>query len=519
MNTAEQMLVSGIHKISGKVSGFKNFNAGGLPKSQKYAGLPAVAYGVIKRTNEIVEELTKPIEGASKSRDRAREQMEQRNYEIAIEVLQLEATISGLREEISKKGAEVDSLERSVSDKGEKISKMENEISELRQFSEDCDSKLKSLEAKLDSQRPVLIDQMNHISKAYEQIREIIKAVDLNDLDQLDSSDSLFMWKEMDMEENLRISLEGTRSVYELAKVAVDKVKDEVEERSKEVKALNEKVTGLLAEKQHIGTLLRSALSSKTNEVFQVAQEGLREAGIDLRLDGQNKEGSEEGGEDEVYSLAGALESTVKESQLKILELQHLVEALRAESCLLKARLDAQAKEITQQKHHIKELEEKERVANENVEGLMLDIAAAEEEIARWKAAAEQEAAAGRAVEQDFLTQLSALRKELEEAKQAILESENKLKFKEETAAAAMAARDAAEKSLRLADLRSARLRERLEELTRQLEESDNQDDSRNRNSHRYVCWPWQWLGLNFVGYQGGVQQDSNEMELSEPLV
>lgn len=115
--------------------------------------------------------------------------------------------------------------------------------------------------------------------------------------------------------------------------------------------------------------------------------------------------------------------------------------------------------------------------------------------------------------------QLSALRKELDEAKQTILESENKLKFKEETAAAAMAARDAAEKSLRLADMRSARLRERLEELTRQLEESDNRDDSRNRNSHRYVCWPWQWLGLNFVGYQSSIQEDSNEMELSEPLV
>ncbi|XP_008807472.3 uncharacterized protein At3g49055-like [Phoenix dactylifera] len=520
MSTAEQMLVSGIHKISGKVSGFKNFNAGGLPKSQKYAGLPAVAYGVIKRTNEIVEELTKQIEGASKSRDQAREQMEQRNYEIAIEVSQLEATISVLREEISKKGAEIENLESSVSEKGERISEMENEISELRRFSEDCDTKLKSLESKLDSQRPVLIDQLNYIAKTYEQIRDIIKAVDLNDLDQSDSSDSLFMWKEMDVDENLRISLEGTRSVYELAKVAVDKVKNEVEERSKEVKALNEKVTGLLAEKQHIGTLLRSALSSKTNEVFQVAEEGLREAGIDLRLDGHNKEGSEEGGEDEVYSLAGALESTVKESQIKIIELQHLVEALRAESCLLKARLDAQAKEISQQKHHVKELQEKERVANESVEGLMLDIAAAEEEIARWKGAAEQEAAAGRAVEQDFLTQLSALRKELDEAKQTILESENKLKFKEETAVAAMAARDAAEKSLRLADMRSARLRERLEELTRQLEESESQDDSRNRSRQRYVCWPWQWLGLNFVGYQsGGIQQDSNEMELSEPLV
>ncbi|RWR97018.1 putative Paramyosin [Cinnamomum micranthum f. kanehirae] len=34
-----------------------------------------------------------------------------------------------------------------------------------------------------------------------------------------------------------------------------------------------------------------------------------------------------------------------------------------------------------------------------------MDIAAAEEEIARWKLAAEQEAAAGRAVEQEFLAQ------------------------------------------------------------------------------------------------------------------
>lgn len=40
------------------------------------------------------------------------------------------------------------------------------------------------------------------------------------------------------------------------------------------------------------------------------------------------------------------------------------------------------------------------------VEGLMLDIAAAEEEITRWKAAAEQEAAAGGAVEQEFVAQV-----------------------------------------------------------------------------------------------------------------
>ena len=100
-------------------------------------------------------------------------------------------------------------------------------------------------------------------------------------------------------------------------------------------------------------------------------------------------------------------------------------------------------------------------------------------------------------------------------------ESENKLKFKEETTAAAMAARDAAEKSLRLADMRAARLRNRVEELTHQLEELENREDSRGRNRPRYVCWPWQWLGIDYVGFQRPETQEenSNEMELSEPLL
>ena len=40
------------------------------------------------------------------------------------------------------------------------------------------------------------------------------------------------------------------------------------------------------------------------------------------------------------------------------------------------------------------------------VEGLMMDIAGAEEEITRWKVASQQEAAAGKAVEQEFVEQV-----------------------------------------------------------------------------------------------------------------
>lgn len=39
----------------------------------------------------------------------------------------------------------------------------------------------------------------------------------------------------------------------------------------------------------------------------------------------------------------------------------------------------------------------------------MMDIVAAEEEITRWKIAAEQEAGAGKAVEQEFMAQVSAI--------------------------------------------------------------------------------------------------------------
>lgn len=544
------MLVSGIEKISGKVSNFKNFTSPGLPKSHKYTGLAAVAYGVIKRTNEIVEELLRQIDSTAKTRNDVREQMDQRNYEIAIEVSQLEATIGGLREEVSKKSSVIEELEKGIVDRDEKIAEMEREMSgkvhsveseslELRQLIGEYDDKFRSLESKIDSQQPLLIDQLNLVSRIHDRIYEVIKIVDGDNLDQSELSESLFMPQETGLEENIRASLAGMESIHELAGVLVEKSRALADEKSREVKRLNETVAQLVREKEQIGSLLRSALSkkmvfdrsSKTSDLFQAAENGLKEAGIDFKfskllgegkvLSSQEKANLPGTEEDEIYTLAGALENIVKASQLEIIELQHSVEQLRAESSLLKEHIEAQSKELSHRMHRIEKLEEKERVANENVEGLMMDIAAAEEEITRWKVAAEQEAAAGRAVEQEYVSQLSALRQELEETKQAMLESEKKVKFKEETAAAAMAARDAAEKSLRLADIRASRLRDRVEELSHQLEELESRGDTRGLNRSRYVCWPWQWLGLDFVGFQRSEtqQQISNEMELSEPLI
>ncbi|KAJ0544866.1 hypothetical protein HanIR_Chr08g0343261 [Helianthus annuus] len=537
IGTAAQMLVTGIDKISGKVNRFKNFTAGGLPRSQKYTGLPAVAYGVIKRTNEIVEELVRQIELVTKGRNEAREQMEQRSYEIAIEVSELEATISGLRDEVAKKTSVVERLEKLNEEKDEMMGELETELKEKQDLVSEYGDKLRVLEERMDSQRPLLVNQLSHVSKIHDQICEVVKVIDGDK--KSDLSDSLFLPQETDLEENIRACLAGLETVNELSSIALERTKDLVAERSREVKSLNETVNQLTREKEHIGSLLRSALSRrmsadpslKTNELFKVAEKGLRESGVDYRFNnhtGQEKTVSsntdgtiELDDDDEISTLAGALENIIKQSQIEIIELQHSVDELRAESSLLKERVEAQAKELLQSKQKLEELEEKERVANENVEGLMMDIAAAEEEITRWKVAAQQEAAAGKAVEQDYVAQLHTIRQELEEAKQSVIESEKKLKFKEETAAAAMSARDAAESSLKLADTRAARLRERVEELISQLEELDTRRSLINGKRPRYICWPWQWLGLDPIGPR---QLDthgptSNEMELSEPLL
>ncbi|OEL24757.1 hypothetical protein BAE44_0014223 [Dichanthelium oligosanthes] len=503
-STASSMLSSGFERISAKAS--PSSAPAPLPTSQKYSsGLPALAYGVLKRANDIVDDLLAQIDAANRDRDRAREQMEHRNYQIAIEVSELEASLAS-------RSTECESLSKTLSHR-------EAEISELR-------GKIVSLEGKLEAQRPVLAEQIGCASKLYDEMREVVKLVDADAASAL--SDSVFVWKETDVEESLKVSLDGTKLAYELAAMALEKVGACIDDKESKLRGLEDRVDELIKEKEHIGVLLRSALQATTSEVLKVAEDGLREAGIEIGLDErkEHRPGSVE--KDEVYTLVspivaaihGALENTMKESQVKIIELQHLVEALRAESGLLRTRLEGQEKEIVQLRKQIKNLEEKERVANESIEGLMMDVTAAEEEIKRWKMAAEEEAEAGRSIEQEFQIQISSLRKELDEAKQAMLELENKLKFKEETAAAAMAARDAAEKSLKLADMRSSRLRERLEELNRQVEESDNRNDSVNRNGHRYMCWPWQWLGLNYVRLPPTeTDQTSNEMELSEPLI
>lgn len=325
IGNSSHMLVTGMEKISAKVSSFAG-NALPLPRSQKYTGMAAVAYGVIKRANEIVEELLKQNEATAKARNEAREQMEQRNYEIAIEVSQLEATISGLRDDVAKNASIVEDLERDLAvrdqrlnEVSENLSKEQSEALQLKEFVAECEEKLSNLESRMESQRPLLIDQLSFVSKIHNQICNVVKILDDGGTSEL--SESLFVPQETDVEENIRASLAGMESIYELTKIVVQKAKDVLEEKDREIKSLDETVAQLVREKDQIGSLLRSALSkrmavdpsSRKSELFQAAENGLREAGIDFKFskllgDGKvaasnDKSDTTEKEEDEIYSL------------------------------------------------------------------------------------------------------------------------------------------------------------------------------------------------------------------------
>jgi septal ring factor EnvC (AmiA/AmiB activator) len=281
------MLSSGFERISAKAS--PSSAPAPLPTSQKYSsGLPALAYGVLKRANDIVDDLLAQIDAANRDRDHAREQMEHRNYQIAIEVSELEASVAS-------RSADCESLSKSLSQR-------EAEISELR-------GKISYLEGKLDAQRPVLAEQIGCASKLYDEMREVVKLVDADAASTL--SDSVFVWKETDVEESLKVSLEGTKLAYELAAMALEKVGACIDDKESKLRGLEDRVDELIKEKEHIGVLLRSALQATTSEVLKVAEDGLRQAGIEIGLDErkEHRPGSLE--KDEVYTLVSPIDATI----------------------------------------------------------------------------------------------------------------------------------------------------------------------------------------------------------------
>ncbi|KAK9143777.1 hypothetical protein Syun_013177 [Stephania yunnanensis] len=288
--------------------------------------------------------------------------------------------------------------------------------------------------------------------------------------------------------------------------------------KGKEKKELENSLVSLTEENRDINSLLRIALvekelvekelnrlkgggESKRAALLQIAGRGLQKVGFGFMMSSSptsessdnvcSKSDSSECEEDAV-SLASTVEKIMKNLRLEITKLKRELEDCRSDNERLQSLTEKQAQEIAECTSYMRELEERENMLAQNVEQLMLELTGAEEDIARWREACELEVEAGKNAIEERDREASMLRKELDRTKASLDMMNNKLKLKEELAAAAMAAQEAADKSLRLADSRALMLRERIEELTRQLEETDGKTERQSsRRKVRHICCPW----------------------------
>ncbi|GMH18393.1 hypothetical protein Nepgr_020234 [Nepenthes gracilis] len=416
------------------------------------------------------------------------------------------------------------------------------ELSTVSRMAERVEEKLTYWQEKTKKEKEELEDEKREIVEVFSRSLEsisttkesMVRIIDRLDEEKVENeveeseemvADSNSHEKSKEVRESNVLSME-LNAVLRKAKWVEEKLKDYQEKTKKEKRELENSVVSLTEENRDINTLLRIALVEKeavekslnklkgNNEqrrvaLLQIAERGLQKVGFGFMMgaapseqpsadntssNASNVDDSSEC-EEEVVSLASTVEKIMKNLRSEITQLRRSLEESGSDIERLQSLTEKQAQQIAEQAMYIKELEDREIMLTENVEELLMEIKAAEEEVARWREACELEAKAGQSIAEERDKVTAILKQELEKSRAALEISNGKLKLKEELAAAAMAAQAAAERSLQLADSRSSGLRERIEELTRQLEEAE----SRERNSRRVrlICWPWRTMKVN----------------------
>ncbi|XP_068639548.1 uncharacterized protein At3g49055-like, partial [Aristolochia californica] len=317
--------------------------------------------------------------------------------------------------------------------------------------------------------------------------------------------------------------LNEIRIVHGLSKKTEERIYEYEERKKKEKKKLENSVASLTEENRDISSLLRIALVEKETvekqlnrlkgggeqkrvALLQFAEKGLQKVGFGFMVgastgDSAGISSSNAGPisdsnecEQEVITLASTVEKIMKNLRFEISQLKQSLEDSRSESERLQSLAEKQAEKIAENTLYMKDLEEREVLLTQNVEELMTELTEAEEDVTRWREACEVEVEAGKTAIEERDKEVAALQQELDNARASINSLANKLKLKEELASAAVAAQEAAERSLRLVDSRCAGFRDRIEELTRQLEETESKGERSCRRRVRHVCWPWRAL-------------------------
>ncbi|XP_010515249.1 PREDICTED: uncharacterized protein At3g49055-like [Camelina sativa] len=298
----------------------------------------------------------------------------------------------------------------------------------------------------------------------------------------------------------------NSKSILELVKEVETKLETFMGTMEKKKMELSRSVEFLEEENRDINVLLRAALSEKQtaekqlkemNEqkgsaLLQIAGRGLQRIGFGFGFGEPSQESSETGTlvkDEEENGVVIAIEKTIKNLRQEISQLKISLDDTRLEEERLKKLTEEQTKKIAENTVYIDKLQNREKYLAQNVEELVKAIRETESEVSRWREACELEVEAGqREVEvRDHL--IEVLKAEVKKLRSALVISDGKLKLKEDLSKAAMAAEEAAERSLRLSERRIAELLSRIEHLYRQLDEAESTEDRGRR--FRYVwCWP-----------------------------
>ncbi|OWM79546.1 hypothetical protein CDL15_Pgr022958 [Punica granatum] len=456
------------------------------------------------------------------------------------EITNLSNIIEDLCSERDQLSSRVGELEKSLSEKEDDCArKFEEEMREregLRVEIEVYRGKFESLEREREERSGFLSRSLDLIRGAKEGLIRVLEVVDDDKIAERSLGDANIGNGELGIDEELAPMWEEIKEVRKLVDLAEVKMSDYKELRKKEKKQLESSVVSLTEENRDISSLLRVALiekealekslnklkgntEQKRVPLLHFAERGLQRVGFGFMMgsggtmeqpmvegSGASSTGSKSDGsecEEDVVSLASTVEKIMKNLRLEISQLRSSLDEARSDNERLQSLTTKQAQEITENALYIRELEERERLLAQNIEDLLTEIKETESEVARWREACELEVEAGKheveerdKVNRDIVAKVTILQQELEKTRTALEISNGKLKLKEDLAAAAMAAQAAAEKSLQLADSRAAGLRERIEELTRQLEEADSRERS-GRSRIRHICWPWRPFKVN----------------------
>ncbi|GBG66924.1 hypothetical protein CBR_g72679 [Chara braunii] len=441
-------------------------------------GMLGLMVGYRRRVDGLVEEVVKQRDAAVKAQDRAREQIDQRNIEIAIEVSDLEAKVLQLMEEVEQKTAEVEKLRQVlvVNEEMEKRGKeMEVALSAEKRRADSLEGEKEQVDKELAEQRQVVTELKRNLMDLDAWVKEVQEEARRTEEGLKKEREEAERGRDAAMEEGRRLTERVAEVMMEAEEVKRQLEHDRIESRT----SLEEERAGRRKEVAELEGELRALQEGgergmeELERQLQRVREELRETEGALRQE-KGRAIEAELRRDEAVAEAQALHEEIGKLTSHVAELEKDRTITRSEMDDLQS--------LVHEGRDLMELEKVSRMeAEERVLSLTLELerarqrlSEAEDEVNKWSQAAKEEAMVGGAVLKESegkSKQIASLTTQLAQWRKMAEELSAKIRSKEEIVAAATAARDAAEQSLQVADDRARQLRARVEALETQLEE------------------------------------------------